>query len=120
MTAALTTNGEGAVKPTFARKVVIENVQPEIDCGRFPVKRTIGETVEVTADIFSDGHDVLYAVLRHRPASRTDWEEVPMRALPNDLWQAEFQVEEQGRHFYTLQGWSDRFLNLEPRHRKET
>jgi starch synthase (maltosyl-transferring) len=110
MTAALTTNGEGAVKPTFARKVVIENVQPEIDCGRFPVKRTIGETVEVTADIFSDGHDVLYAVLRHRPASRTDWEEVPMRALPNDLWQAEFQVQEQGRHFYTLQGWSDRFL----------
>ena len=110
MTAALTTNGEGAVKPTFARKVVIENVQPEIDCGRFPIKRTIGETVEVTADIFADGHDVLYAVLRHRPSSRADWEEIPMSPLPNDLWQAEFQVEEQGRHFYTLQAWSDRFL----------
>jgi starch synthase (maltosyl-transferring) len=110
MTAALTTNGEGAAKPSFARKVVIENVRPEIDCGRFPIKRTVGETIEVTADIFSDGHDVLYAVLRHRPALRTDWEEIPMRTLPNDLWQAEFQVEEQGRHFYTLQAWSDRFL----------
>ena len=111
MNGSTTTSGKGAVKPAFARKVVIENVQPEIDCGRFPIKRTIGESVEVTADIFADGHDVLYAVLRHRPASRTDWEEVPMRALPNDLWQAEFQVEEQGRHLYTLQGWSDRFLS---------
>ena len=100
----------GAAKPAFARKVVIENVQPEVDCGRFPIKRTIGESVEVTADIFADGHDVLYAVLRHRPASRPDWQEVPMQPLVNDSWQAEFQVEAEGRHIYTLQAWSDRFL----------
>ena len=104
MTAALTTNGEGAVKPSFARKVVIENVQPEIDCGRFPIKRTDRrEHVEVTADIFSDGHDVLYAVLRHRPASRTDWEEIPMRALLNDrLAGQSSRSKTEGRHFYTL------------------
>jgi starch synthase (maltosyl-transferring) len=106
------TTGEenGASKPAFARKVVIENVQPEVDCGRFPIKRTAGERVEVTADIFADGHDVLYSVLRHRPASRSDWQEVPMVPLPNDLWQAEFRVEAEGRHLYTLQAWTDRFL----------
>src|SRR5712692_8797296 len=106
------TGGEnGAIKPAFARKVVIENVRPEIDCGRFPIKRTIGERVEVTADIFADGHDVLYAVLRHRPASRPDWEEVPMQSLENDRWQAEFRVDAEGRHLYTLQAWTDRFLS---------
>jgi len=107
------TNGieNGAIKPTFARGVVIENVRPEIDCGRFPIKRTIGERVEVTADIFADGHDVLYAVLRHRPTSRPDWEEVPMQPLENDRWQAEFRVDAEGRHLYTLQAWTDRFLS---------
>ena len=100
----------GTVKQAFARKVVIENVQPEFDCGRFPIKRTIGERVEVTADIFADGHDVLYAILHHRPASRPDWEEVAMQPLENDSWQAEFRVEAEGRHLYTLQAWSDRFL----------
>ena len=63
----------------------------------------------MTADIFADGHDILYAVLRHSPASRTDWEEVPMEALPNDLWQGEFSVQAQGRHLYTLQAWTDQF-----------
>ena len=100
-----------SIKPAFPRRVVIENVRPEVDCGRFPIKRTPGESVEVTADIFADGHDVLYAVLRHRPASQTTWEEVPMQALDNDRWQAEFQVRAEGRHLYTLQAWTDRFLS---------
>jgi len=106
----MTIGENGAVKPTFARKVVIENVQPEVDCGCFPIKRTIGESVQGSADIFADGHDVLYAVLRHRPASRSEWEEIPMEPLPNDGWQAEFRVETEGRHLYALQAWSDRFL----------
>jgi len=106
------TGGEnGAIKPAFARKVVIENVRPEVDCGRFPIKRTIGERVEVTADVFADGHDVLYAILRHRSASRPDWQEVPMEPLVNDRWQAEFRVTGEGRHLYTLQAWTDRFLS---------
>ena len=106
------TGGEnGAIKPAFTRKVVIENVRPEVDCGRFPIKRTIGERVEVTADIFADGHDVLYAILRHRSASRPDWQEVPMEPLVNDRWQAEFRVTGEGRHLYTLQAWTDRFLS---------
>ena len=110
MTRAEMKGGEGdAIKPALARRVVIENVQPEVDCGRFPIKRIIGDRVEVTADIFADGHDVLYAVLRHRPASRPDWEEIPMQPLVNDRWQAEFRVNAEGRHLYTFQAWTDRF-----------
>jgi starch synthase (maltosyl-transferring) len=54
----------------LARRVIIENVRPNVDGGRFPIKRTVGEAVTVTADIFADGHDLLVAVLRDRPVSR--------------------------------------------------
>jgi starch synthase (maltosyl-transferring) len=105
----MTGEDNSATKPAFSRRVVIENVQPEVDCGRFPIKRTVGERVVVTADIFADGHDLLYAVLRHRPEAQPDWQEVPMNPLPNDQWQGEFNVPLQGRHLYTLQAWTDRF-----------
>jgi len=96
-------------KRTFARRVVIENVRPEIQGGRFPIKRTIGEHVEVTADIYADGHDILNAVLLHRPLSQRSWEEVPMQPLVNDCRQAKFIVSAEGIHLYTLQGWVDPF-----------
>ncbi len=105
----MTGEENSGIKPAFSRRVVIENVQPQIDCGRFPIKRTIGDRVLVTADIFTDGHDILHAVLRHRPAAQADWEEIPMEPKPNDRWQAELRVSAQGRHLYTLQAWIDRF-----------
>ena len=105
----MTGEGNKAITPAISRRVVIENVQPQVDCGRFPIKRTIGERVLVTADIFADGHDILYAVLLHRPETRSVWEEVPMEAQPNDRWSAEFTVPAQGRHLYTLQAWLDHF-----------
>src|SRR5713226_4818454 len=98
----MTGEGNSAIKPTFSRRVVIENVEPQVDCGRFPIKRTIGDRVSVTADIFADGHDILHAVLRHGPAAQPDWDEVSMEPQPNDRWQAEFSVRSQGRHLYTL------------------
>ena len=103
------TGEENSVIAARSRRVVIENVKPQVDCGRFPIKRTIGDRVFVTADIFTDGHDVLHAVLRHRPASETEWQEVPMQPQPNDRWQGEFTVSKQGRHVYTLQAWTDQF-----------
>src|SRR5689334_10788683 len=109
--AEITAKANGATQPAFARRVVIENVRPAIDGGRFPIKRTVGELVEVTADIFADGHDDLYAILRHRPAARPEWQEVPMEPRENDRWQATFPVEAEGRHLYTLQAWTDRFLS---------
>ncbi|MGA9813881.1 MAG: alpha-1,4-glucan--maltose-1-phosphate maltosyltransferase [Terriglobales bacterium] len=105
----MTGEGNNATKPAFPRRVVIENVQPQVDCGRFPIKRIVGDRVTVTADIFTDGHDILHAVLRHKPAAHPDWEEIPMEPQPNDLWQGEFSVTTEGRHLYTLQAWTDRF-----------
>src|SRR5258708_12182474 len=96
-------------KLTLARRVVIENVKPEIQCGRFPIKRTIGEPVEVTADIYADGHDIVHADLLHRTLSQRGWEEVPMQPLVNDRWQAKFIASAAGIHLYTLQGWVDPF-----------
>src|SRR6202047_2249015 len=105
----MTGEKNSVISPARSRRVVIENVQPQVDCGRFPIKRTMGDRVSVSADIFADGHDILYAVLRHRRAAQPDWEEVPMEPRPNDRWQAEFTVPAQGRHLYTLQAWIDHF-----------
>lgn len=105
----MTGEGNSSINPVNARRVVIENVLPQIDCGRFPIKRIIGDLVTVTADIFSDGHDILYAVLRHKTAVQKDWDEVPMEAQPNDVWRGEFRVGTEGRHLYTLQAWIDHF-----------
>lgn len=91
------------------KRVVIEGVRPEIDCGRFPIKRTIGETVLVEADVFADGHDVLSCVLLHRPERKRAWTEVPMEPVGNDRWRGSFQVRELGRHYYTIAAWIDRF-----------
>ena len=105
----MTGEGNSAIKPALSRRVVIENVQPQVDCGRFPIKRIVGDRVEVTAEIFADGHDILHAVLRHRHSAQAEWDEFPMEPQPNDVWRGEFNVPTQGRHFYTLQAWTDRF-----------
>ncbi len=91
------------------RRVVIEGVKPEIDAGRFPIKRTVGEKVVVEADIFADGHDAIACVLGYRKADVGEWDEIPMQPLTNDRWRGEFQVIELGRYFYTLTAWIDHF-----------
>ena len=90
-------------------RVTIESVMPEIDGGRFPAKRVTGETVTVEADVFADGHDSLAAVLLHRREGSEAWVEVPMAALANDRWRAEFTVTELGRYSFTVEGWVDDF-----------
>jgi len=91
------------------RRVVIERVRPEVDCGRFPVKRAVGESVEVEADVFADGHDMLACVVQFRREGTTGWTESPMEPLVDDAWRGEFPVSELGRYEYTLTGWIDRF-----------
>jgi starch synthase (maltosyl-transferring) len=89
-------------------RVVIEGVAPEVDGGRFPIKRTVGETVEVSADIHADGHEVLAAVVRYRPAGG-EWAEVGMDPLVNDRWSASFAVTRPGWYEYAIEAWIDRF-----------
>jgi starch synthase (maltosyl-transferring) len=91
------------------RRVVIEGIQPAINAGRFPIKRTVGEQVVVEADIFTDGHDLLSAVLCYRCAHDMVWTEVAMAPLGNDRWQGCFRVSQLGRYSYSMQAWVDHF-----------
>ena len=91
------------------RRVVIEGIQPAVDAGRFPIKRTVGEDVVVEAAIFTDGHDLLRTILCYRWAHDTAWTEVAMAPLGNDRWQGRFSVSKLGRYSYSIQAWVDHF-----------
>jgi len=91
-------------------RAVIERVAPQVDGGRFPVKRTVGEDVIVEADVFADGHDQLRCLMRHRQSGASAWTEVAMAPLGNDRWRAHFHVVGLGRHEYTVIAWADHFL----------
>ena len=91
------------------KRVVIEGISPEIDGGRFPAKRTVGDQVRVEADIFTDGHDSIAAcLLAHREGS-DEWTEIPMQPLVNDRWSATFRVKDLGRYGFKVLGWVDHF-----------
>src|SRR4051794_28172534 len=90
-------------------RVVIRGVQPEIECGRFPIKRTVGELVEVEADVFADGHEAIACVLRHRHSGEKEWHELPMVPEGNDHWRGSFTAQAIGIHLYTLSAWVDHF-----------
>ncbi len=90
-------------------RAVVENVAPSVDDGRFPIKRSAGETVVVEADVFADGHDTVRCVLCFRREGDNNWQEQEMRPIGNDRWRGQFTVEEVGRYLYTVAAWVDRF-----------
>jgi starch synthase (maltosyl-transferring) len=87
--------------------VVIESITPQVDCGRFPAKRTVGESVTVEADVFTDGHDAVAAFLFYRHESASEWHGVPMNPVVNDRWQGQFTAQTLGRYLFTVAGWVD-------------
>ena len=95
--------------PDGRSRVVIEGVEPEIDCGLYPAKRVLGDEVVIEADIFTDGHDRISAVLLHRREGDRGWTEVPMEPLVNDRWRGRFMASELGRYVFTVTGWVDHF-----------
>jgi starch synthase (maltosyl-transferring) len=90
-------------------RLVIENVRPQVDCGRFPIKRCVGESVEVSADVFAEGHDQLRVLLLHRRRSESRWRETPMRSLGNDAWTGAFRIEALEPYHYCVEAWADAF-----------
>jgi starch synthase (maltosyl-transferring) len=94
---------------TGQTRVIIEGLKPEIDGGRFPIKRVIGETIVVEADIFADGHDAISALLLYRKENDPEWAETPMEPLINDHWHGSFVVAELGCYRYTVLAWVDQF-----------
>jgi starch synthase (maltosyl-transferring) len=91
-------------------RTVIESVRPQVDGGRYPVKRVIGEEVVVEADVFADGHDALACELLWKYETERDWHTVPMEFRLNDHWAASFSVQTLGRYQYKVRGWVDPFL----------
>ncbi|MCW2966397.1 MAG: glycosidase [Solirubrobacteraceae bacterium] len=96
-------------------RIQIERTEPLIDCARYPAKRSVGEPVAVSADIFRDGHEVLRAVVRHRPAGERKWSEAPMApidaATGGNRWAGEFSVDRCGTWQFAVEGWSDAFAS---------
>ena len=99
------------MKPIEGRKrVIIEEVNPQVDCGRYPAKRILGDAViTVTAAIFGDGHDHVSGRLLYRPSNEKEWRSTPLSPLTNDLWSATFNVDALGDWIYTLEAWVDHF-----------
>ena len=89
-------------------RVIIENVQPQVDGGSYPAKRTVGERVDVSADIFGDGHDHIRARLHFRKEGK-EWEQIEMKATFNDGWRASFRVAEKGNYQFKVSAWIDQF-----------
>src|SRR5438067_4354983 len=93
---------------TFS-SVVIENLQPLLDSGRYPIKRIVGEDLVVEADIFKDGHDVVAAVLKWRVLGQRGWRETPMTFVDNDRWRGICTLYDEAIHEYTVEAWTDSF-----------
>jgi len=96
-------------QPDGRVRVVIEGVKPEIDNGRFPAKSVVGEKVEIEADIFTDSHDAITAVLLYRKEGHSKWTETPMELVNNDRWKGSFLATELGHYLYTVTAWVDGF-----------
>ncbi len=89
--------------------VVIANLSPRVECGKFPTKRVVGERLRVEADIFKDGHDQVKAVVGWRNLDDGHPHEVEMLPLENDRWAAELSFTETGRYEISVSAWSDDF-----------
>jgi starch synthase (maltosyl-transferring) len=90
-------------------RVVIENIQPQVDGGMYPAKRTVGESVDVSADIFADGHDHIRAHLLHRKQGAAEWNTQELQPSYNDSWYGSFKVSEKGIYEFTVSAWVDHF-----------
>jgi starch synthase (maltosyl-transferring) len=103
---------DAAAMPREGRaRAVIEAISPQVDHGRFAAKRLVGDRVDIGADCFTDGHDVVAAVVRFRREDESDWHEAPMRPVGNDRYRGSFTVTVLGRYRYTVCAWVDPFLS---------
>ncbi|MBN1654824.1 MAG: alpha-1,4-glucan--maltose-1-phosphate maltosyltransferase [Deltaproteobacteria bacterium] len=93
------------------RRIIIEGVKPEVDAGRYPIKRVQGDRVLVEVNLVADGHDELAGVVRFRHSEAKRFSETPLEPLGNDRWRAAFTVTTLGRYLYTFAAWVDHFAS---------
>ncbi len=100
-------------------RIQIQRVEPQVDCGRYPVKRTVGDRVEVTARIFRDGHDVLGAAVRSKAPGASRWGEASLEPLVNDEWRGSFPVDRPGVWQFRIEAWVDRVASFQDELRRK-
>ena len=99
--------------------VVIENTEPCIDGGRYPVKRVVGQELKVSADVFKDGHDQISVLLKWRKVGEPVWHQTPMAQTENDRWEAICHFIENAHHEYTIEAWEDAFRSWQVEYAKK-
>jgi len=109
----------GASARDTSGRVVIESVSPEIDGGHTAIKRIIHDWLEISADIFSDGHDIVMAELLFRASDSGGWHRVPMHKGDNDRWSGRFELDRLLPHFYTIEAWRDPYASWADETRKK-
>ncbi len=108
-----------AIPKTTPARIQIQDVSPHVDCGRYPVKRTVGDKIEVTARIFRDGHATLGAAVRHKSPAATRWSETPLEPLGNDVWAGSFEVDRPGLWSFRIEAWVDRVASFQEELRRK-
>lgn len=93
------------------RRVLITDVAPNVECGRFPIRRVVGEQVTVTAQVFADSHDRIATMVQHRQVGTKSWSESPMVVTNpgEDDWEGSFSISSMGRWEYRVHAWIDHF-----------
>jgi starch synthase (maltosyl-transferring) len=100
-------------------RIQIQAIEPIVDCGRYAVKRTVGDRVDVYATIFKDGHDTLAGAVRVRSPGERNWREVPLQAFGNDRWGGSFVVDRPGRWEFAVAAWTDRIATWQEEMRRK-
>jgi starch synthase (maltosyl-transferring) len=118
--ASPTTCGFAAARgPKQGARIIIERIYPELDGGRYPIKRAVGDKLDIWADIFRDGHDVLGAAILYQAEGASRWQSAPMRLVDNDRWTGTFDLTENRRYRYTIEAWTDLFASWCDRTRRK-
>jgi starch synthase (maltosyl-transferring) len=109
-----------AAARTRQPRIQIQDVHPQVDCGRYPVKRTLRDLVAVRARVFRDGHEVLGAAVRWKPRSASRWREAPLEPVGNDWWEGVFEADACGRWVFRIEAWVDRIASWQVEIRRKS
>ncbi len=101
-----------AERATKAPRIAIEAITPSVDAGRFALKRIVGKSIEVEADIFMEGHESIAASLLWRPVDQREWTSAPLTLIENDRWRGTFLPQRVGRHIYAVEAWFDHWAGI--------
>jgi starch synthase (maltosyl-transferring) len=99
------------IKSNGKKRVIITNVYPSVESGKYTAKAVAGDEIEFSADVFGDGHDLISASLFVRSTDSEAIQEVPMEFLLNDRWEVSWLFAQPGRFEFWVEGWEDHYKN---------